>query len=296
MKPSRFEYVGAESLEHAIALLAEDPDGSKLIAGGQSLLPLMRFRLTSLDRLIDISRLTELAGVTAGGDVLRVGAATRQAALERHPLVRAHAPLVSEALPWIAHAAIRNRGTFGGSLAHADRSAELPAVLLALGGAITATSARGARRLAAEDLFVSDYVTALAEDEVLTSIELPMAAEDEASVILEVSRRPGDFALAGVAVRVRGTAEVCEEARCVAFGVGPIPVRLETVEGSLVRGGLTQDEIVEAVDRIPEQLDPASDVHASADYRREAATALARRALILAGERLRARCGSGAPR
>jgi aerobic carbon-monoxide dehydrogenase medium subunit len=292
VKPSSFGYVRAESVDHATSILARDPDGCKVIAGGQSLLPLMRFRLTSVDRLIDIGTLDELAGVQVDAGVLRIGAMTRQAALQRDPQVSAHAPLLAEAIPWIAHPPIRNRGTIGGSLAHADRAAELPAVAVALDASVHVASVRGERTLAADDLFVSDYVTALADDEVLTAVEVPIAVGDEATALLEISRRPGDFALAGVAVRLRGTAERCEAARCVAFGVGPTPVRIRAVEQALVGGELRDDAIAAAAELIPDALAPNSDVHASADYRREAATVLGRRALRQARDRLDVAAGA----
>jgi carbon-monoxide dehydrogenase medium subunit len=288
VKPSRFEYTRAETLEHTTALLDDDPDGSKLIAGGQSLLPLIRLRLTDVARLVDIGGLGELAGIAVSEESLTVGAITRQSVLENHPQVRRHTPLLADAIPLIAHQAIRNRGTLGGSLAHADRSAELPAVAVALDASVLATSTRGSRVIPADDLFVSDYVTGLAEDEVLTTVNFPIAATDEVGEILEVSRRQGDFALAGVVVRIGGRRDHCEMARFVAFGVGPRPIRVRAVEEALVGSRLEDKDIDAAAERIANAVTPQSDVHASADYRRDAATALGRRAIRRARDRLTA--------
>lgn len=287
MKASLFAYERAHSLEHAVSILEENGDGAKLIAGGGSLMPLLRYRLAHVERLVDIGRLDELSGIrVGGGGTVTVGATTRQAAIENSALVEEHLPLLAEAMPLIAHRAIRNRGTIGGSIAHADPAAELPAVLLALDASVRAVRAGGVRSIAAPDLFISQFTTTLAEAEVLTSISFPLATMPEGCAIMEVSRRAGDFAIAGVAARVAGRDRRCEAARFVVFGVGDRAVRIEAVERRLMDSDLHDGDLAEAVQLIPEAIEPRSDVHASADYRRHAAVVLGRRALARARDRL----------
>jgi aerobic carbon-monoxide dehydrogenase medium subunit len=288
MKPSEFQYVRAESVEHAAALLEEGEDGAKVLAGGQSLIPLLRFRLTYVDSLIDIGHLDELAGVAVQDDgSLRIGATTRQRVLELSSEIRDRAPLLVEAAPLIAHAQIRNQGTIGGSLAHADPAAELPAVAIALDASIEAVSTRGRRSIAAQDLFVSYYTTELAEDEILSAISVGPSTMPEGCAILEMARRSGDFALAGMVVRLAGSNGRCELARVVAFGVDARPVRVAAAESALVGSELGDQDLADAAQEVPAALEPTADVHATAEYRRHAATVLCRRALVRARDRLR---------
>jgi CO/xanthine dehydrogenase FAD-binding subunit len=292
MKASQFTYTRADSVEHAVSLLATEGDGAKLIAGGGSLIPLLRYRLANVERLIDIGRLDEIAGIQVSGGCLTIGGVTRQAAIEDSGLVREHLPVLAETMPLVAHRPIRNRGTIGGSIAHADPAAELPAVVLALDATVEAVSVRGSRRVSAQELFVSYYTTELADDELLTSVSLPLATIPEGTAIMEVSRRPGDFAIAGIVARLAGRDERCGTARLVAFGVGERPARIEAAEQRLVGTSLSDDDLAAAAGLVSDALEPRSDAHASADYRRHATVVLARRALARARHRLIAIAGT----
>ena len=204
MKPAPFRYVAARSVEQALALKAEHGDEARFLAGGQSLVPTMNFRLTQPAMLIDINPLTDLSGIKNGaGNRVRIGALTRYRMLERDPMVAEHLPLIAEALPHIAHPQIRNRGTIGGNLAHADPASEMPAIVLGLGGRLRAQSVRGERWIDAPDFFVGALTTALEADEMLMEVELPAAPPRSGSCFMEVSRRRGDFAMMGVACTVR---------------------------------------------------------------------------------------------
>ncbi len=204
MKPAPFRYVAARTIEQALQLKAEFGDEARFLAGGQSLVPTMNFRLTQPAVLIDINPLADVAGVKNGApEHLRIGALTRYRALERDPAIARHVPLMEEALPHIAHPQIRNRGTIGGNLAHADPASEMPAIVLTLGGKLRAQSVRGERWIDAADFFVGALTTALEPDEMLTEIELPVAPPRSAACFMEVSRRRGDFAMIGVACMVQ---------------------------------------------------------------------------------------------
>jgi CO/xanthine dehydrogenase FAD-binding subunit len=292
MKPAAFEYYRPRSLDEALALLAEHGDAAKPLAGGQSLIPAMNFRLAQPSVLIDLNELPELAYITTadgaahgdGGGALRIGGMTRQRTLERSDAVRAVVPLLNRTLPYIAHPAIRNRGTIGGSLAHADPAAELPAVMLALDARLKAQSRRGDRWIAAGEFFTGLLSTALAPDELLVEIAAPPPPPRSGVAFEEISRRLGDYALVGVAVRValdeRGR---CALARIALLSVGDRPV-LAAHAGTLLEGQLPSvDSIRAAADVAAQQdIDPPSDLHASAAYRRQLARVLTRKALTRA--------------
>ena len=288
MKPAPFEYLDPRTVDAAVEILARHGEEAKLLAGGQSLVPLMNMRLARPRRLVDLNRIGELAYLRDDDGGLGIGAMTRQDALERSPLVAARCPLLRETTALIGHPAIRNRGTIGGSLAHADPAAELPAAILALEGRITATGPRGERTLPAESFFAGALTTALAPDEVLTRIALPPLPPATGTCFLEVARRHGDFALVGVAAIVSARPDgACGRARLAFCGVGDTPVRVERAE-ALLAGRRPDAGLLEAVQRlVSETLEPPSDLHASADYRREVAGVLARRALTLAWKRAR---------
>src|SRR5262244_4012527 len=200
MKPPRFQYHDPAAVGEALALLAEHGDGAKVLAGGQSLMPMLNFRLARPAHLVDVNRIAALAALAVAADGgLVLGALVRQRALERSALIRERCPLVAQALPLVGHPQIRARGTLGGSLAHADPAAELPAVMVALGARLTLESARGRRTVAADDFFVAALATALAPDELLTAIALPPWPARTGSSVQEVAVRRGDFALGGVA-------------------------------------------------------------------------------------------------
>jgi carbon-monoxide dehydrogenase medium subunit len=264
VKPAPFDYHAPRSLDEALALRARLGGGSALLAGGQSLMPMLNMRLARPDSLIDLNGVRELAGVREADGGIAVGAMTRQRWLERSNAAHAACPLLREALGCVAHAVIRNRGTVGGSIAHADAAAELPAVLLALGGHVSAAGPRGTRRIVAGDFFRFHLTTALDYDEILTEVWFPSLPKGSGCAFLEVSRRHGDFALAGVAAVVGP-----DGARLACCGVGPCPVLV------------TSDDPEAAMAAV----EPADDVHASAEYRRELVGVLARRAVALARTR-----------
>ena len=288
MKPPPFEYHAAASLEEALALLAEHGDDAKVLAGGQSLMPLLALRLARPEHLVDINRLDELSTIS-NGDGLRVGALVRQRAVERSTDVTAANPLLAAAVRFIGHSAIRNRGTVGGSVAHGDPAAELPAVLVALDGEVEVTSSRGARRIAARELYGGFLMTAIEADELLTSVHLPAWGSGSGWSFQEFSRRSGDFAVAGVAVALRlddkGT---IADARIGLSGMGQTPVRATAAEAAL-RGQAPSDEAWAAASAdAVSGLEPPSDLHGTSAYRRHLAGVLVRRALQEAHQRAEA--------
>jgi carbon-monoxide dehydrogenase medium subunit len=288
MKPAPFEYFRAATLPAALATLAERED-AKPLAGGQSLIPAMNFRLAAPAALVDLNGITELDGIAASNGGLRIGALTRQAAVERHPLVWERAPLLAEAMPHLAHPQIRNRGTVGGSLAHADPAAELPAVMVALGAELELQGASGIRRLAAEDFFTGLFATALQPGELITAIEIPALPSRSGWAFEEFARRRGDYALVGVAVLLSlDAADRCAAARIAMLSVGDGPV-LATRTMELIRGSaLDEASIREAAELVATlEIVPPSDIHASEAYRRQLARVLTRRALARAVERAR---------
>lgn len=295
MKPAPFRYARASSLAEATALLVAAPGDTKLLAGGQSLVPMLNMRLVRPAVLVDVNGLRELTGITPlpdGG--LRLGALTRHAELAASPAVRERAPLLAEAARHVGHAAIRNQGTLGGSVAHADPAAELPAALLALDARVHITGPRGAREVAVDVFFRGLLTTALEPDDILTAIEIP--APPPGWGFVEIARRPGDFALAGVALVVRSHpltlpspplgGEGIGAVRLVGFGIGDRPLRLIGAERVLAGGRLDAETAARAGAAAGADCDPPSDVHGSAEYRRHLATVLVERALLLAAARL----------
>jgi carbon-monoxide dehydrogenase medium subunit len=284
VKPPPFSYADPATVEEALGLLARHGAAAKVLAGGQSLMPLLNFRLARPDHVIDVNRLAELTTVVPGADGgVRVGALVRQRTLERSELIRARCPLVAQAMPLVGHSQIRARGTLGGSLAHADPAAELPAVMVALEARLTLRRAGGERTVAAEDFFVSLLTTALAPDELLTEIALPPWPGRTGSSIEEVAKRRGDFALGGVAATLTldaGGRVAC--ARIVCFGVGARPVRVADAERSLAGGPPTSAAFAEAGRLAAAGVDPSDDIHASGAYRKRLAGVLTTRVLTAA--------------
>ncbi len=287
MKPAPFRYVAARSPEEALAVKAEHGDEARFLAGGQSLMPALNFRLAQPAVLIDINPLPGLDGVQRLADrTLRIGALTRYRTLERDAIVARHLPLVREALPLIAHPQIRNRGTLGGNLAHADPASELPAIMLALGARMRARSRHGERWIAADEFFRGALTTALAPDEMLVEIELPPASPRTGASFLEVARRRGDFALMGVAAVVTLDADAsCGDARLAYCGAGETPISAHEAAEALVGRRIGATEIEEAASLAQRAIDPAGSVHASKAYQRHLAGVLTKRALQTAVER-----------
>ncbi|RPI56754.1 MAG: xanthine dehydrogenase family protein subunit M [Acidobacteria bacterium] len=295
MKPAPFEYFRPHTLDEALSLLAEHGTDAKPLAGGQSLIPAMNFRLATPAVLVDLNGLSELSYINDGPGGLTIGGMTRQRALERSAMVPQRVPLIAETMPYIAHPAIRNRGTIGGSLAHADPAAELPAVMVALDAAFTATGKAGAREIAASDFFTGLFSTGLEPGELLTEVRIPPQAEHCGVAFEEMSRRHGDFALVGVAVVVhlddRGR---CAGARIALLSVGDRPMLADGAGRSLVGQSPSAQSIRAAADAAAtSDIDPPGDIHASPPYRRQLARVLTRRALERAFECARQGLGQG---
>lgn len=272
-------------MDEALALVRRHGPDGKVLAGGQSLVPLLNMRLARPSVLIDLNRVRTLNYIKDGKDV-RIGAMTRQRAVEFSPLVRQKLPLLAEAVGYVGHPQIRNRGTVGGSIAHADPSAELPAVLAVLGGSVVLRSARGARTVPASEFFLGYLATALRPDELLVEVRLP-AHERSGTAFLEIARRHGDYALVGVAVVVDLDGDQTRRVRMAFTGVGPAPVRVEEAEAAVTGVPLTDRRYTEIGRIVSSRLEPESDIHASADYRKEVAGVLAVRALRRAVQRAR---------
>ncbi len=290
MKPAPFEYFRPRTLDEALSLLAEHGSDAKPLAGGQSLIPAMNFRLATPSVLVDLNAIPRLAYVAQGDSGgLNIGGMTRQRELERSRHVAARVPLISETMPYIAHPAIRNRGTVGGSLAHADPAAELPAVMIALNATMGLVGKSGERAVRAEDFFSGLFSTAIEPGELLVQIRIPPPPERSGFAFEEIARRHGDFALAGVAVAVNLDVDGrCAGARIALLSVGDRPMLSEHASEVLQGHPPSEEGIREAADAVAAQdIDPASDIHASARYRRHLANVLTRRALERAFERAR---------
>jgi CO/xanthine dehydrogenase FAD-binding subunit len=283
MKPAPFKYVAPESLDDALALLRRYGQEGKILAGGQSLVPLLNMRLARPAVVIDLNRVRSLDYIKNGKDV-RIGAMTRQRAAEVSPLVRHKLPLLAEALQYVGHPQIRNRGTVGGSMAHADPSAELPAVLAALDGKVVLQNGRGTRTLASDAFFLTYLTTALQPDELLVEVRIP-AHDHLGTAFLEVARRHGDYALVGVAAVVTWNGDRARHVRLTFTGVGGVPVRVAEAEAAATGRPLTDTVLAEVSRIVSARLDPEADIHASADYRKHVGGVLAERALRVAATR-----------
>jgi carbon-monoxide dehydrogenase medium subunit len=273
MKASAFSYARATSVANALELLVAHGDGAKLLSGGQSLMPAMNLRLISPELIVDIGEIAELRGIAVKGDDLRIGALTRHADLQRSPEVAARAPLLTEAIAHVAHPAIRNRGTLGGSLAHADPASELPACMVALNAVIVVRGQAGERRIAAEDFFKGIYETDLSPQELLIAVELPVARKNSAHFFHEFARRHGDYAIAGLAAQAIVQGEMFDELRLVFFAVGDRPVLAGAANG-LVKMVVTPAALSEASTALGKELDPPGDQQASPEMRRHLANVL----------------------
>jgi carbon-monoxide dehydrogenase medium subunit len=288
MKPPVFDYLAPETLDEALEALEQHGWGAKVLAGGQSLIPLLNFRLAEPSVLIDLNRIESLDYVResdSGG--LLIGGMTRVRTLERDARVAERAPLLTEAVPWIAHPQIRNRGTVGGSLAHADPAAELPVLAVALDATVRIRGASGDRVMAAGDFFVGLMTTDLAPDELLVEVEIPPMAAQTGWGFVEIARRKGDYAQAGVAVVVTldDNASVAD-ARLVYLTAGEVPTPAPRAAAILRQEGLTEESIRGAAAvAAHEEIEPTDDIHASAEFKRHLAEVVTRRALQAARER-----------
>jgi len=273
MKASAFSYARATSVVNALELLVAHGDKAKVLSGGQSLMPAMNLRLISPELIVDIGEIAELRGIAVRGGVLSIGALTRHVDLLRSPEITAHAPLLTEAVAYVAHPAIRNRGTLGGSLAHADPASELPACIVALDATIIVRGQTGERRITAGDFFTGIYETALSAQELLVAVELPVAQKNSAHFFHEFARRHGDYAIAGLAAQAIVQGGLFTDLRTAFFAVGDRPI-LAKAATALINIGITPAVLAEASTALGEELDPQEDQQASAAMRRHLAKIL----------------------
>jgi aerobic carbon-monoxide dehydrogenase medium subunit len=273
MKASAFAYARATSVDNALELLHAHGDRAKVLSGGQSLMPAMNLRLIAPDLIVDIGGLAELRGIVLQGTMLRIGALTRHVELLRSPEINSFAPLLGEAVAHVAHPAIRNRGTIGGSLAHADPASELPACMLALNGTVIARGLGGERRIAASDFFQGIFQTALTTDELLVAVELPVLREGSTHFFHEFARRHGDYAIAGLAAQAVIEDGIFADLRMGFFGIADRPVLAQAAD-KLVSKVVTSGLLADASDMLGEELEPDEDQQASAATRRHLAKVL----------------------
>ncbi len=287
MKPAPFEYIRPGSLPEALDALARHASTGKILAGGQSLVPMMNLRLVKPAVLIDINRLPGLADIRVDGGELVIGALARHAVLLASALVAKHCPLMAEAYPWVAHGPIRNRGTLGGNISHADPASEMPAVLAACDAKIVVRKAKGTRTLPATGFFTGALTTALADGEMVTEIRIPIASSGQGAAWQEAANRQGDFAMAGVGVLVTIAGGKCTHASVSVAGMERPGVRLPAVEKQLVGKALDDAAIASAARKASAEVRPGSSYHADETYKRELVETLTMRALTAARERAR---------
>jgi len=273
MKASAFSYARATSVVHALDLLVAHGDRAKVLSGGQSLMPAMNLRLISPELIIDIGELVELRGIALSGDVLRIGALMRHAELLRSSEIATHAPLLTDAIVHVAHPAIRNKGTIGGSLAHADPASELPACMVALNATIIIRGRAGERRIPAEEFFTGIYETALSSQELLVAVELPVGRTNSSHYFHEFARRHGDYAIAGLAAQAIVEGDVFADLRLGFFAVGDRPI-LANAASKLINVSINSAVLTEVAAALAEEIDPQSDQQASASMRRHLAKVL----------------------
>jgi CO/xanthine dehydrogenase FAD-binding subunit len=287
MKPAPFEYHAPDSLEQALGLMSQHAGEAKILAGGQSLVPAMNFRIVQPGLLLDLNRVQALSYICEEDDVIRVGAMARERHLEFDSSIANRTPLLAEAVPFIAHPQIRNRGTIGGSLVNADPAAELPVLMLALSARLKAKNASGERWITARDFFAGMFTTALAPDEILVEIELPFMTPRTGWSFMEVAPRAGDYALMGVAALVAVDENgKCKEAKLVYLNAGDGPVDAKEAAGMLA-GETLSDTLIEAAATIvsEKEINPFGNVHTSPEFQRHLANVLTRKALKQAMQR-----------
>jgi carbon-monoxide dehydrogenase medium subunit len=279
MKPQAFEYAVAENVEHAVALLTEYGDDAKILAGGQSLLPMMNFRLARPTALVDIGRIPGLAGIVERGDVVRVGTRTTHNEVERSSLDGPLGSLLRQAAAYVGHYPIRVRGTFGGSLAHSDPASEWCQLATLLDAQMNVVGPNGPRTIEASEFFFTVFSTTMEFDEVLTSVDLPRLASDTRVNVVEFARRAGDFAIVSVMCAVTIVGEEITEARLCAGGVSDRAQRLTAAEQMLCGAAASPSSFAKAADAAADEVSPSADLHGSADFRRDLVRALTRRTL-----------------
>jgi carbon-monoxide dehydrogenase medium subunit len=273
MKASAFSYARATSVGNAIELLVAHGERAKVLSGGQSLMPAMNLRLVAPELIVDIGDLAELRGIAVSGNLITIGALTRHVDLLKSPEIAAHAPLLTDAVSHVAHPAIRNRGTIGGSLAHADPASELPACMVALNATIIVRGPAGERRIRASDFFTGIYETALSAQELLVTVELPVAPKNSAHFFCEFARRHGDYAVVGLAAQAVVENNLLTDLRPVFFAVGDRPV-LANAAAKLLKTAVTSASLSETLQSLSEELDPPEDQQANSSMRQHLAKVL----------------------
>jgi len=285
MKNPPFNYHRPATVEEALALLATHGDDAKVLAGGQSLLPVMALRLGRPEHVIDIGAIASLKHITAG-DGVTLGAMVRHAQAEKSPEVAQHAPLVAAALPYVGHRAIRNRGTVVGSIAHADAVAELPAVCLAVGATMRVASTEGTREIPAADFFDGHFTTTAGSHELVTEVHFPAWSTSAGGAVVEISRRQGDYAMCGLACMIDAPGGTIDSAALAFFSVASTPVRVAEAEAALIGKAPSEEAFVEAASIVKNTLTPDGDIHATAPYRKHIAGVLTRRGLAEAAAQI----------
>ncbi|SDT58748.1 FAD binding domain-containing protein [Bradyrhizobium canariense] len=282
MKPARFDYVAPTTLDAAVEALAASNGDGKILAGGQSLMPLLNFRMARPSILVDLKRIEGLSFIDVRGDKVVIGALTRHCEIERSPLIASKLPVMSAAMRYVAHLAIRNRGTIGGSLSHADPAAELPMLAVFYDATIIAQGPSGRRKIPAGEFFIDALANCLEPDEIVVEIEFPLLTRHNGWGFEEVSRRFGDFALACIAVSIERRGRKIVDARVAVMGVAETPLRLKMAERALCEAEIDSAATGRFADVLRSNVAPNTDIHASSDYRRRLVGALAEKALTAA--------------
>jgi aerobic carbon-monoxide dehydrogenase medium subunit len=285
MIPAQFDYHAPRSLDEAIALLGKNAGNAKLLAGGQSLIPAMRFRLASPEVLIDISKISQLEYIREQNGYLAIGALTRETALEESPLVREKYPLLLDTAKVIADPLVRQRATVGGNLAHADPANDHPATMLAYNAQIVARGAKGERVIGIDDFFTGLFESSLAPGEILTEIRIPIPKPGSSGAYVKIERKVGDYATTAVAVQLEAAGDVCQAIRIGLTNVSPTPMRALDAEASLVGQPLTVAKLEAAARLAAAACDPSSDLRGSAEYKRDVTRVIVKRAILLAHSR-----------
>ena len=285
MIPATFDYHAPKTLDEAIALLGRLGDTAKILAGGQSLIPAMRFRLAAPETLVDLGRIRDLAYVEERGDHLAIGAMTREHALEASPVVAASYPLLLDTAKVIADPLVRNKATVGGNLAHADPANDHPATMLAYGAQLVARGASGTRTIAVDDLFVGLFETSLKPGEILTEIRIPRPGKSSGGAYLKIERKVGDYAVAAVAVQLELAGAAIQSVRIGLTNVSPVPMRARNAEAALAGKQPTDDALEAAGKAAAAECDPSADLRGQIDYKRDLVRVLTKRAVRRAIER-----------
>jgi CO/xanthine dehydrogenase FAD-binding subunit len=279
MKPASFEYHAPATIEEALALLQANGPDSRVLAGGQTLIPMMNFRLAAPTVIVDLNQIPDLSYIKDEGEVISIGAMTRQRAIEFSTLIAQKVPLLSQAIKLVGHLPTRSRGTIGGSIANADPAAEIPMVLQALEGEVVVRGANGRRTIPAAELFRDAMTTSLAPDEILLEVRLPVMPAGAGCAVEEFVRRHGDFAIAAVTAVIQREGENCVRARIATAGISSRSERLHAAETFLEQEGLGESAITRAAEMAAEDVEPLSDQHASTAYRRQLTQVLTERAV-----------------